>query len=112
MHELAICDAIATTASKHAGGRPVSRVTVRVGYLRQVVPDALLFSWELVSASRELEGAELVVEQIPAVVLCHDCGEETALDLPILSCGACGGFEVKLLGGDELLVASIDMVDA
>ena len=111
MHELAICDAIATTASKHADGRPVSRVTVQIGYLRQVVPDALLFSWEVVSGSRDLEGAELVLQQVPAVVLCHDCGEETALDLPILSCGACGGFEVKLVSGDELLVVSIDLVE-
>jgi hydrogenase nickel incorporation protein HypA/HybF len=112
MHELAICDAIATTASKHADGRPVARVTIQIGYLRQVVPDALLFSWEVVSGSRDLEGAELVLQQIPAVVLCHDCGEETTLDLPILSCGTCGGFEVKLVRGDELLVVSIDLVDA
>jgi hydrogenase nickel incorporation protein HypA/HybF len=112
MHELAISDAIATTVSKHAAGRPVSRVTVQIGHLRQVVPDALLFSWEVVSSAHELEGAELVVEEIPAVVLCHDCGEETTLDLPILSCGSCEGFAVKLLSGEELLVASIDLVAA
>jgi hydrogenase nickel incorporation protein HypA/HybF len=112
MHELAICDAIATSASKHAHGRPVTRVTVQIGHLRQVVPEALLFSWEVVSGTGDLEGAELVLEQIPAVVLCHDCGEETTLDLPILSCGVCGGFEVKLLSGEELLVKSIDLVDA
>ena len=112
MHELAICDAIATKASRYADGRLVSRVTVQVGYLRQVVPDALLFSWEVMSATGELQGAELVVEQVPAVVLCHACGEESSLDLPIPRCAACGGFEVKLLSGEELLVSSIDLVDA
>ena len=51
MHELSICSAIASTAAKHAEGRPVSQVTVQIGHLRQVVPDALQFSWEVVSST-------------------------------------------------------------
>ncbi len=41
MHELSICSAIANAAAKHAEGRSVSQVTVQIGHLRQVVPDAL-----------------------------------------------------------------------
>ncbi len=59
-----------------------------------------------------LKDAELVIEQVPAVVECHDCGARTTLDMPILSCGTCEGFNVKLLSGEELLVVSIDLVDA
>ena len=40
------------------------------------------------------------------------CGARTTLDLPILACGRCEGFDVKLVSGEELLVVSIDLVDA
>ena len=112
MHELSICSAIASTAEKHAEGRPVSQVKVRIGHLRQVVPDALQFGWEVVSSTTQLKDAELVIEQVPAIVECLDCGARTTLDLPILACGTCEGFDVKLLSGEELLVVSIDLVDA
>ena len=111
MHELSICNAIASTAKRHAEGRPVSQVKVRIGHLRQVVPDALQFSWEIVSSSTDLKNAELVIEQVPAAVECLECGARTNLDLPILACGTCEGFDVKLLSGEELLVVSIDLVD-
>jgi len=111
MHELSICRAIANTAARHADGRTVSQVTVQVGHLRQVVPDALQFSWEVVSSTSDLKDAELVVEQVPAVVECQHCGARTTLDLPVLACGACSGIDVKLLSGEELLVVSIDVVD-
>ncbi len=111
MHELSICSAIANTAAKHADGRSVSQVTVQIGHLRQVVPDALQFSWEVVSSTTDLKDAALVIEQVPAVVECTNCGARTILDLPILACGKCEGFDVKLLSGEELLVVSIDLVD-
>ena len=44
MHELSICEAIARTVVDRAAGRRVLTVTVRIGYLRQVVPEALAFS--------------------------------------------------------------------
>ena len=64
MHELSICNAIASTAAKHADGRSVTQVTVQIGHLRQVVPDALQFSWEVVSEATVLKDAALVIEQV------------------------------------------------
>jgi hydrogenase nickel incorporation protein HypA/HybF len=112
VHELSLCDAIVGTAIKRAEGRAVRQVTVRVGHLRQVVPDALQFSWELLTDSTDLEGCELVIEQTPARVECRDCGTETTLTVPILMCGDCDSFEVRLLSGDELLVVSMDVTEA
>lgn len=112
MHELSICNAIVNTASKHADGHSVSQVTVQIGHLRQVVPDALQFSWQVVSDATPLEDAALVIEQVPAVVKCASCGGRTTLDLPILACAHCEGFDVKLISGEELVVVSIELVDA
>jgi hydrogenase nickel incorporation protein HypA/HybF len=111
MHELSIADAIVTIASRHAAGRPVSRVDVRVGHLRQVVPDSLQFAFELITADTELEGAELVIEEVPACVHCRACGADTTLEEFPAHCNECGGLDVEVTGGDELLVDSIDIDD-
>jgi hydrogenase nickel incorporation protein HypA/HybF len=111
MHELSIADAIVTIASRHAKGRPVSRVEVRVGHLRQVVPDSLRFAFELITAGTELEGAELALEEVPARVVCKACEQETTLTEFPMHCGACGGFDVEVTAGEELLVESIEVED-
>ena len=66
MHELSVCDAIVGTTLKRAEGRPVTQVTVRIGHLRQVVPDALQFGWEILTESTDLAGCTLLIEQVPA----------------------------------------------
>jgi hydrogenase nickel incorporation protein HypA/HybF len=112
VHELSLCEAILGTTMKHADGRPVTQVTVRIGHLRQVVPDALRFGWELLTEPTELRGCALVIEQIPATVECRECRAVTTLDMPILVCGTCGSFEVTLLSGEEFLIVSMDLVEA
>ena len=111
VHELSLCDAIVGTTMKHAEGRPVTQVTVRIGHLRQVVPDALRFGWELLTEPTELKGCELVIEQIPATVECRECHALTTLDMPILTCGTCGSFAVTLLSGEEFLIVSMELAE-
>ena len=109
MHELSIADAVVTIASRHAAGRRVTRVDLKVGHLRQVVPDSLLFAFELVSAGTELEGAELVLEDVPAQVSCNACGAHNQLEEFPAHCEECGGLDVEVVGGDELLVEALEL---
>lgn len=109
MHELSLCQAICESVARYADGREVRRVDVRVGYLRQVVPESLHMAWELLTEHTNLGGAELVIEHVPAVVLCSACGAETTLDWPVLMCGACERTEVGLRSGEELDIVSIDV---
>ena len=111
MHELSIADAVVTIACRHAAGRRVSRVDLRVGHLRQVVPDALAFAFELVADGTELEGAELVIEEVPATVRCSACAAETTLEGFPACCAACGSLSVEVTGGEELLVDSLELED-
>ena len=53
---------------KHAAGRRVTGVSLRIGHLRQVVPDSLAFYFELVSRETLCEGARLEQEVVPALV--------------------------------------------
>lgn len=112
MHELSLCRAIADTAVAHADGRDLSKVTVRIGHLRQVVPATLAYCWDLTVDGTPLEGCELVIEHVPAVARCRACGARTTLERPILVCGTCSAHEVVLESGEEFLVASIDVLEA
>jgi hydrogenase nickel incorporation protein HypA/HybF len=111
VHELSICEAILQKVDANADGHTVTAVTVKIGHLRQVVPDALLFSWEVVTESTAHRGAQLHIDHVPAVVECMRCGKRTTLDLPILSCSVCESFEVSLLSGDEFQLVSMDVSD-
>ena len=111
MHELSLAESVARIACRHAAGRPVARVELKVGHLRQVVPSALEFAFELVAQGTELEGAELVLEAVPAAGRCRRCGAESELPGFPLQCGACGGLDLELLRGEELLVDSLELED-
>ena len=111
MHELSLAQAIADTTARYADGRPVAMVRVRIGHLRQVVPESLQFAWELLTVDSVLDGAGLSIEHVPAVVRCAGCGGRSRLDLPILVCGSCGGTEVTLETGEEFQIDTIDVAE-
>ena len=109
MHELSICTAIAKIAHNAAAGRTIERVRVDIGYLRQVVPDTLSHSWEMVVFGTPLEGVPLEVREVPAVIECRECHSRTALDDPIFRCAACGSTQTDVVSGNELFVSSLDL---
>ena len=110
MHELSLSGAIVNTVVKHAQGRPVSVVSLRVGALRQVVPDTLDFYFEFVARDTVCEGARLEQELIPAVLRCASCEREWEIDMPIFMCPDCGaGSRVEVASGEEFEVESIEV---
>ncbi len=111
MHELAIADAVVQVATERAAGRRVTRVELKVGHLRQVVPSALEFAFALVAQGTCVEGAELAMEEIPAAGRCRTCGTESELDGFPLHCARCGSWDLELLRGEELLVDALELED-
>jgi hydrogenase nickel incorporation protein HypA/HybF len=112
MHELSLAESVVAIASRHAAGRPVARVELKVGHLRQVVPSALEFAFELVAQGTPVEGAELVMEEVPAAGRCRGCGIESELPSFPLACAACGGLDLELLRGEELRVDALELEEA
>ncbi|MGI9123623.1 MAG: hydrogenase maturation nickel metallochaperone HypA, partial [Mycobacterium sp.] len=80
MHELSLCRAIAGVVKPHAAGRRVDVVRVRVGALRQVVPETLSFCWTLVRDHEDMPQAELELELVAAEVACRHCGEQSEIE--------------------------------
>jgi len=111
VHELSLCQAIADTAIAYAGDHPILGVYVQIGYLRQVVPDTLRFSWDIVAEGGALKGCELHIDHVPAIVECNSCGATTKLEQPVRVCASCHSRDTLLRSGDEFSVVSIDVLE-
>lgn len=110
MHELSICSSIVGIAARHAAGRPVSVINVRVGQLRQIVPDTLVYCWSLVSEGTPLAGSRIEVESVPARIRCRGCGRTADIgDVPSFACGGCGSADVQIVAGEEFLITSLEL---
>src|SRR6266508_2453697 len=121
MHELAVAQAIVAAAERHAEGRQVSIVRVRVGRLRQVVPEYLSFYFEVAAKETVCEGAELEWERVPSLLRCSACGAEWDPAPPPaheqdqlivrFRCSECESADHRVISGDELVVESIDVTE-
>jgi hydrogenase nickel incorporation protein HypA/HybF len=111
MHELSLSTAIVRAVERHAAGRRVSAVQMRIGALRQVVPDSLAFYFEIVSRQTVCEGALLEHELVPALLRCPECGrgwDPAPPSVPTFRCPSCATAG-EVIGGDEFEVESIEV---
>jgi hydrogenase nickel incorporation protein HypA/HybF len=112
VHELSLSSAIINTAVRHADGRRVSVVSLRVGQLRQVVPETLEFYFEIVARETLCEGARLEQEILEARLRCEPCDAEWSIEIPAFRCPSCGGSDVVVATGNEFVVESIEVEEA
>jgi len=109
MHEMAITQSVIDTVCEHAAGARVHSVTVEVGALCGVVPDAMRFCFELAAEGTVAEGAQLEIQIVPGTARCRTCGTaEFALADLILLC-PCGSADVEVRSGRELRIRTMEV---
>ena len=112
VHELSLCGSIANIVERHAAGRSVSVIRIQIGQLRQVVPDTLVYCWDLVSEGTSLAGSRIDVEAIPACIRCLVCDQIAEVgDLPVLVCRECGSTDAEIVSGEEFMITSLDLAE-
>ncbi len=122
MHEFSAACSIVDTALEAAisnGASRVSAVNVEVGEFTFLIPEQLIFNFEIASRNSILEGAELRIKKVTGRLLCNDCGfeGESNLDPDIpnqiavfapMKCGKCGSSSTKITGGRDFVITSIE----
>jgi hydrogenase nickel incorporation protein HypA/HybF len=104
-----MCEAILDAVERRAAGRQVTRVRVRVGALHRVVEPAFGQAFSLVSEGTVAAGAAVDLVVVPAAVSCADCGHRAEAADVLAVCAACGGTDLEVAGGDELVLESIQL---
>ena len=113
MHELGIARSILDmlpALAKLGPGENYAAVDLRIGEVSGVEADALRFGLEALARDRGWPPLELRIERLPLRRRCRDCGFDPAAD--IARCPHCGGRRLALAGGDELEIASVEVMEA
>lgn len=89
----------------------ITRVKVKAGLLTGVEAQTLQGIFALMTEGTKAQGADLIVETLPMIGSCPDCG---ATDLKTQNprdfrCSQCRGENVDWIGGNELYIASIEV---
>ena len=112
MHEFSIMQSTLDTAgekTRAAGGTRIHRLTVRVGRLSGVVPEALRFAFEGLKRESLAANANLEIEEVPAVCWCPDCAEEFETADLKYECPRCHQPSGDLRRGREMELASLEI---
>ena len=114
MHELSVCVAlmqqVERVAREHRATR-VDRILLQIGPLSGVEAPLLQNAFPVASAGTLAENAELVIESIPVRVRCTSCEAETEAAPNRLVCGACGDWRTRVVSGEEMLLARLELVE-
>jgi len=113
MHELALCQAliaqVEAVARRHRADG-VASVRLLVGPLSGIEPALLQSAFPLAVAGTAVEGAVLSIERSVVHVTCERCGAQSEALPNRLLCAACGDWHTRVVSGDELTLAGVELI--
>lgn len=117
MHEMSIVlnifDIIKKQLSAQFEGKSprVKKVTLIVGKMSTVVPEALDFSFHIAKKDTIFEDSELQIKEVPVEGECSKCKTSFFIDDPLFLCPRCENPDITITRGRELFIESIDIED-
>lgn len=108
MHELGITRNIVAIVSENAGGKAVLRITLDIGKLSAIMPDAIRFCFDICSKDTPLQNARLEINEIPGQGRCEACGNMLELEQPFGQC-ECGSRRITCIAGNEMKIKEMEV---
>ena len=112
MHELSLMEAVrdqALAAASAEGATRITAISLRIGSLAGVEPEALRFAHAVVMAGTIAAGAELRIEVVIARFFCEPCQQAFDTEQGDCLCLHCGSFSRRLRQGRELELTSLEL---
>jgi hydrogenase nickel incorporation protein HypA/HybF len=113
MHELAIAQSIIDAVGEKAATCNATRIkSVRllIGEASGIFADSLTFSFEmLASFDPVLDGARLLIDEVPHRAHCRHCNCVFAVAHFIARCPACQTWDTEIVSGDELQILEMEI---
>ncbi len=112
MHEMSLAESVLQIIEESARAqnfRRVRTVTLEIGALSAVEPDAMRFCFEAMTGGSIAEGARLEIIATEGRGWCPACGRTVAIRQRHDSCPSCGGYQVQAVGGMEMKVRELEV---
>ena len=112
MHELGVVFHIIKGVEKVAEENDlteIASVTVELGQVSTVIPRYLTDCWRWAAEKNDLlRGAELLIEEVPAITYCEACGKTYGTVEYGKTCPHCGSGQTYLLQGNQVMIKEIE----
>lgn len=110
MHELGILSSLVHTIEgivQEEGLTEVEKVVIEVGELSGIVPRYIEQCYPAAVYKTFMEKTELELVAVPGIVKCRDCGLVFNAAANDLRCPDCGGQNLEILEGNDMIVREI-----
>lgn len=113
MHEASIAISLLETVSEQClreGYSSIEKVRLKLGKAAGVMPDALLFAFDIVKKDTIACEAELIIDFILLGGHCLDCNARfESAERYIFACPACDSRSIKITRGDEMQIVDMEV---
>lgn len=113
MHELSLLENVREILEEHAISQKfskVTKVTLEIGKLSSVEPDALRFGFDVVMKNSLAENAELLISELNGLGLCQQCGQQVELETTYDPCSHCDSPFIKVIQGAEMKIKDLSVI--
>jgi hydrogenase nickel incorporation protein HypA/HybF len=112
MHEISIMQSAIALALSQASQQDAQRIhwiKLQIGELSGVIPEALMFAFEIVTAGTIAAEAELKLETVPVICHCRSCQQDFNPESWIYVCPGCHQLTTELRQGRELILTALEV---
>lgn len=112
MHEMSLAESVLEIIQESARTQNFQRVrtvTLEIGKLAAVEPDAMRFCFDSVMQNTLAEGAELQIIESPGKGICLACCMNLELQDSYGLCPTCGSHQLKITSGKQMRVINLDV---
>jgi hydrogenase nickel incorporation protein HypA/HybF len=112
MHEMSLCEGVLQVLQTEAGKQGFTKVIavwLEIGDLSSVEPEAMLFSFDVVTRNSLADGAKLNIVNVPGVAWCMQCSKNVAVEQRFDECPDCGSFQLQVTGGDKMKIKELEV---
>lgn len=102
---------IAQEEGKRNGIKTIKKISVLVGKMHAVIPDALEFFFDIMKKEYGLVDAELKIKEEDVKGRCKKCGKSFSISAPVFICPYCSSSDIEIIKGDRIVILSIEGED-
>ena len=112
MHEYSIVQSLLDQCEQYAKVNDASKITkvvVKIGRLSGVEPHLLKVAFDTFKEKTICDSAEFVLNYQQVIIRCNCCDSQSELIALHYLCPKCQSSDIKVIGGEEMLLMSLEM---